>query len=93
MQSCSSPWLSASTINDLLDLFRRRSEMTFRRFGPDNYVQTDLAWGLLQLAAGETAEGSERLSQFCERFEIDPNTAILTKARTEALQIRATLLE
>ncbi|MFS8049895.1 hypothetical protein [Rhizobium sp. BR 314] len=77
---------SIDTINDLLDLFKRRSEMKFRRFGLANYIQTDIAWGLSQLAAGEVVEGSDRIARFCEQFEIDPNSAILTKARAEALQ-------
>ncbi|MGZ9721378.1 hypothetical protein, partial [Rhizobium miluonense] len=61
--------------------------LKFRRFGLANYIQTDIAWGLLQLAAGEAAEGSDRLARFCKAFEIDPNSPILTKARAEALEI------
>ncbi len=85
--AASSDLSSIQTIDDLLDLFQRRSAMTFRRFGPANYIQTDIAWGLLQLAAGEVAEGSDRLARFCEAFEIDPNNSILTKAQAEALEI------
>lgn len=84
--AASSDFSSAHTIHDLLDLFSRRSEMKFRRFGLANYVQTDIAWGLLQLAAGNEAEGSGRIARFCERFEIDPDSPVLMKARREALE-------
>lgn len=85
-EAASSDFAPIRTASDLLRLFERRSRMSFRRFGLDNYVQTDLAWGLLQVATGEPEAGSERLARFCERFEVDAGAAILTKARAEAAQ-------
>ena len=77
------------TADDLLHLFERRSRMVFRRFGLENYVQTDLAWGLLQLAAGDVEAGSDRLTRFCERFEVDSGAAILAKAKVQAARLHS----
>jgi len=78
---------------DLLDLFEKRSKMSFRRFSLENYVQTDLAWGLLQVATGNLEAGSDRLSRFCERFEVDPAAAILAAAKLEAHDLAASQRE
>lgn len=77
-----------NTLYDLRELFQRRAAMKFRRFGLANYVQTDLAWGLLQLATGEVEGGNKRIAAFCERFGVDPAAAILAKAKQEAFQQR-----
>lgn len=72
------------TIADLLELMRVRAAMTFRRFGTHNYVQTDLARGLLQIAVGDIDEGMTRLSMFCERFDVRHDDAVLAKAIAHA---------
>ena len=60
--------------------------MRFRRFGPENYVQTDLAWGLVQVATGDAEGGANRISAFCEQFGVDPMASVLVKAQQEALR-------
>jgi hypothetical protein len=69
---------------DLCILFGKRSRMKFRRFSLSNYGQTDLAWGLALLAAGDEREGQIHIDEYCRRFEIDPKMSILQKAMMEA---------
>lgn len=76
------------TLQDLLKLFEQRETMRFVRFGPENYVQTDLARGLLQLATGDSQGAADRIRAFCDRFGVDPETPILAKAKQEALRRR-----
>lgn len=80
-------WEQVHSRKHLADLFRSRSEMQFRRFALGNYVQTDLAWGLLHLSMGESGEGERHIAEFCQNFEVDRESAIITKAETEALAI------
>ncbi|MCE4222902.1 hypothetical protein HCU64_03985 [Methylobacterium sp. C25] len=75
---------SVVAVEDLLALFRRRAALANHRFSLANYVQTDLAWGLLLWATGHGAEGSERLSRWCVQFGIDPEAPILRQAREDA---------
>ncbi len=70
-------------------MFEERSRLKFRRFGLTNYVQTDLAWGLLHLAIGETDAGAERLARFCERFGVRTDDATLSKAKVEAARLHS----
>lgn len=72
--------------HDLLDLFQDRARLRFRRFALGDYVQTDLAWGLLQLATGDVEGGNPRIAAFCEQFGVDPAASILVEARQEALR-------
>ncbi len=81
--------LRVDTLHDLRELFQQRATMKFRRFGPENYVQTDLAWGMLQLATGEVQGGDARIAAFCEHFDVDPAATILMKAKQEAFQQHA----
>jgi hypothetical protein len=75
-----------NTLHDLRELFQLRAAMRFRRFGPKNYVQTDLAWGLVEMATGDQEGGAKRIAAFCDRFGVPPETPILVKAKREALQ-------
>jgi len=75
-----------NTLQDLHELFQQRADMRFRRFSLANYVQTDLAWGMLQLAIGDMEGGNNRIAAFCEQFGVDPAAAILVKAKQEVLQ-------
>ena len=72
------------SLTDLNHLFERRSRMTFRRFSLDNYVQTDLAWGLIEIATGRPQDGAARLSGFCARYGVDPAAPALAKAAANA---------
>jgi hypothetical protein len=75
-----------NTLHDLLELYQQRAAMRFRRFGLANYVQTDLAWGLVEMATGDEEGGTNRIAAFCDRFGVPPETPILVKAKREALQ-------
>jgi hypothetical protein len=75
------------SLGDVRRAFEERSQMGFRRFSLDNYVQTDLAWGLLELATANAQMGSTRLSKFCERFGVDPACAVMTKAKAQATRL------
>ncbi|RWB66785.1 MAG: hypothetical protein EOQ50_31960 [Mesorhizobium sp.] len=80
-------WSKITTLSDVADTFERRSRMVFKRFSLENYVQTDLAWGLVLIALGRTDEGNRHLDAFCRQFAIAPEAAILTKAKREAAAI------
>ncbi|MFI0847213.1 hypothetical protein [Mesorhizobium sp. IMUNJ 23232] len=80
-------WSKLNTLKDVADCFENRSKMDFQRFSLDNYVQTDIAWGLILIALGEREKGEHRLSAFCEKFEIAPDNVILAKARSLAISI------
>ncbi|MDQ6436530.1 hypothetical protein RB623_20970 [Mesorhizobium sp. LHD-90] len=74
-------------MKEVADWFNERSKMTFRRFSLDNYVQTELAWGLVLIALGKHDQGQQRLAAFCENFAIAPDAAILLQARKQAASI------
>lgn len=72
------------TLDDLASLFQRRSKMRFQRFSLENYVQTDLAWGLVLISIGQEQAGYELLDRFCNRFNLERHLAVLGKAEAEA---------
>lgn len=69
-----------SSCVELLALFEKRSQLHFRRFSLENYVQTDLAWGLLLHALGEAAAGDAHLARFCGRFNVARNHPMIARA-------------
>lgn len=75
-----------NTLQDLRELFQQRAAMRFRRFNLANYVQTDLAWGLVEMATGEEESGANRIAAFCDRLGVASETPILVKAQQEALR-------
>ncbi|MCX5512440.1 hypothetical protein [Kaistia algarum] len=77
-----------STLHDLRELFEQRATMKFQRFDLTNYVQTDIAWGMLQLATGDREGSESRIAAFCHEHGIDPATPILVAAKEQALQHR-----
>ncbi|TIS88463.1 hypothetical protein [Mesorhizobium sp.] len=80
-------WSRITALKDVADSFERRSKIESRRFSLENYVQTDLAWGLALVAVGEADRGQRHLDAFCERFAVAPETTILAKARSEAAAV------
>jgi hypothetical protein len=85
----SQDFIHVVTIADLLDVFTARAAMTFRSFGPHNYVQTDLARGLLQVAVGDVDGGMTRLGMFCERFDVGRDDTVLARATAHARTLAA----
>ncbi|CDX18322.1 hypothetical protein MPLB_1700113 [Mesorhizobium sp. ORS 3324] len=82
-------WSKIAALKDLAGTFERRAKMEFRRFSLENYVQTDLARGLVLIALGRADEGQHYLDAFCQQFAIAPEATILTKAKGEAITIAA----
>jgi hypothetical protein len=80
-------WSKITALKHVADTFERRSKMQFRRFSLENYVQTDLAWGLVLVALGQADRGQHHLDAFCEQFAVAPDTAILAKAKADAAAI------
>ncbi len=72
------------SIHDIIDIFRERSMMKFRRFSLENYVQTHIAWGLGLIAIGQAEEGEIHLQKYCTSFSIDRNDRILRAAEATA---------
>jgi hypothetical protein len=77
-------FLRVDGVADLAVLFAERSLMRFERFSLDNYVQTEIAWGLCLLAMGRPDEGGDRIARFCDRFDVSVEDTLLAKARIEA---------
>lgn len=71
-------------LRDICTLFEKRSTAAFSRFSPSNYVQTDLAWGLAQIATSNAAAGRDRIRQFCDTFGVDRNARAIEIAEAEA---------
>ena len=82
-------WSAITALKDVTDSFERRSKKDSRRFSLENYVQTDLAWGLVLIAIGEANRGQSHLDAYCERFAVAQDDIILTKAKSEAAAIAA----
>lgn len=76
-----------STLQDLNALFLERSRMKFRRFALSNYVQTEICWGLVQIACNDEQNGLAQIEHFCQLFEIDQNSITLRRAVAEARQV------
>jgi hypothetical protein len=73
-----------ASINDIVALFEERSKMTFQRFSLENYVQTEIAWGLALIALGRSEEGETHIAAYCEHFRVDRDDPVLSKARLAA---------
>jgi len=68
-------------------MFEERAAMKFARFSLENYVQTDLAWGLGLIAEGDNVRGPDLIAKFCSRSKIEPNNTMLRKSMAEASDI------
>lgn len=71
-------------VADLFDVMNARATMTFRRFGPHDYVQTDLTRALLQIAVGDIDKGMALVGTFRERFDISQDHPVLIGAIAHA---------
>jgi hypothetical protein len=74
----------AVSVRDIVAFFEERSKVKFLRFLLDHYVQTDIAWGLALIAVGRPEEGETHIAAYCERFGVDPDDPVLSKARLTA---------
>lgn len=77
-------WVKVHHLHDLANLFEIRAKMQFRRFSLQNYVQTDLAWGLTLISIGKIDDGEKHIEAFCEDFSIDHDLPALVKAKDHA---------
>jgi hypothetical protein len=81
---CKADLARVDTISVIVAFFAQRSSMKFRRFPPENYVQTHLAWGLCLRAIGEREKGEMHLQEYCNRFSIVRDDRILRQAEQDA---------
>jgi hypothetical protein len=72
---------------NVVEVFRERSAMQFRRFTLENYIRTDIAWGLCLVSLGHYEEAEIHLQKYCARFSIDRNNRILRAAEQAASSI------
>jgi hypothetical protein len=68
------------------EFFHQRSNVQFRRFSLENYVQTHLAWGLCLLALGKRKEGEHHLEKYCAQFGVDRNDRVLRQAEKATMR-------
>lgn len=87
LKAATKDWNRLGTIADIIRGFEERSRRSFVRFSPDNYIQTQLAWGLCLIAKGEQTAGEERVNRFCDQFGFSPSTPAIAKAISEAQRI------
>ena len=73
-----------NTLTELAAMFERRSTMRFQRFSLENYIQTDLAWGLLLISIGQPHDGKRHIDKFCDSFDIPRDLTALAKAEAQA---------
>jgi hypothetical protein len=88
LDAAKADWSSLKSLSDIAECFESRSRMQFQRFSLQNYVQSDLAWGLVHVALGNLQQGERHLHSFCENFDVAPDDPVLMKARTEAASVR-----
>jgi hypothetical protein len=74
------------SIADVAEFFHQRSNVQFRRFSLENYVQTHLAWGLCLLALGKRKEGEHHLEKYCAQFGVDRNDRVLRQAEKATMR-------
>jgi hypothetical protein len=74
---------------DIVRIFERRSMQVFKRFGPDNYVQTHLAWALCLAAIGPSESSDDHLLRFCEDMHVSRDDHFLIRALAAASQATA----
>jgi hypothetical protein len=65
---------------DLAELFDEIPSRKSPRFGPENYIPHDLAWGLTLIAAGARRDGEKRIQRWCKRYKIKSDDRILLAA-------------
>jgi hypothetical protein len=88
--------LACADLDPIADLrafcqaFADRSVMKWERFGPDNYVQTHLAWGLALYALGRDSEAEPHLARYCGAQDIPRSDRTLARAIEEARAGNAT---
>ncbi len=77
-------YVRIQTIQDFVSLFEERSKRHFPQFSLDNYIQTDLAWGLALHALGRAAEGNDHLDRFAQRLDAARDHPALARAIAKA---------
>lgn len=87
LDAAKADWSGLKSLSDIAQCFENRSRMRFERFSPQNYVQTDLAWGLVHVALGNREQGERHLQSFCGNFDVPPDNPVLIQARTEAASV------
>lgn len=87
LKAATKDWNRLGTVADVIRCFQERSRRSFVRFSPDNYIQTNIAWGLCLIATGEQTAGEERVNRFCDQFGFSPSTPAIAKAMSEAQRI------
>lgn len=73
----------ASVVEEL----ERRVRQVWKRFGPNQYVQTDLLWGLSLHGLGRAEEADEHLDRFCLDRGIARHDRLLLRAVAEAAAV------
>jgi hypothetical protein len=77
------------SIDGLAALAEERSQLTYRRFGCENYDQHCLLRSFLSIRAGEVEKGKSALRSFCQARELDENDAVLRDYLHKMLSPRA----
>jgi hypothetical protein len=73
------------SVRDIAGLFEERAKrMRARGIITDIFIQTELAWGLAQIAIGRKEEGDRHLKLFCERLKVERDDPFLRKAELAA---------
>ena len=78
-----------NSIDDIAAIFCERSTMKFQRFTLENYVQTNIAWGLCLIGLGQWNEGEAHLENYCNEFSVERHDRILDQAIQESIKLAA----
>lgn len=78
------------TLIDFCRFFLERSQLQYRRFSFDMYVQHQLVYGFVLILLGHSNEGIEKIQEFCKQFEADFDNKILSECiqNAESFQVK-----
>lgn len=78
---------SIMSLEEVVRRFEQWASMMPCGLGAENFVQTDLAWGLSQLACGKRESGERLLDIACKKLELEATDRVLLLAKAAALEL------
>ncbi len=73
-----------TSVNDFCNLFLERSQLHYRRFQFDNYIQHQLAYGFVLLLTGNRDDGIKKIETFCSSMDLEFDNRILRECIANA---------
>lgn len=74
----------ARSVYQFCDFFLERSQLKYRRFSFDMYVQHQLAHGFVLILTGHREDGLQKIKQFCTRTQTEYENRVLLNCIRDA---------